>query len=61
MRTAPLIEVHMSNPAARETFRHLSVVSGVADGTIAGFGLLSYQLALRAVAQMTGEGPGGPE
>jgi 3-dehydroquinate dehydratase II len=52
MRTAPLIEVHMSNPAARETFRHLSVVSGVADGTIAGFGLMSYQLALRAVAQM---------
>jgi 3-dehydroquinate dehydratase II len=63
MRTAPLIEVHMSNPAARETFRHLSVVSGVADGTIAGFGLMSYQLALRAVAGMTG-GPGrggGPD
>ena len=52
MRTAPLIEVHMSNPAARETFRHLSVVSGVADGTIAGFGLLSYRLALRAVAEL---------
>jgi 3-dehydroquinate dehydratase II len=57
MRTAPLIEVHMSNPAAREPFRHLSVVSGVADGTIAGFGLLSYRLALRAVAEMT-EGAG---
>jgi 3-dehydroquinate dehydratase II len=64
MRTAPLIEVHMSNPAAREPFRHLSVVSGVADGTIAGLGLLSYRLALRAVAELAdgalGRG-GGPE
>jgi 3-dehydroquinate dehydratase II len=57
MRTAPLVEVHMSNPAARESFRHLSVVSGVADGTIAGFGLLSYRLALQAIAEMTGGGP----
>jgi 3-dehydroquinate dehydratase II len=52
MRTAPLIEVHLSNPAARETFRHTSVVAGVADGTVAGFGLLSYDLALRAVASL---------
>ncbi len=50
MRTAPLVEVHLSNPAARESFRHTSVVSGVADGTIAGFGAASYELALRAVA-----------
>jgi 3-dehydroquinate dehydratase II len=50
MRTAPLVEVHMSNPAARESFRHTSVVAGVADGTVAGFGVLSYQLALRAIA-----------
>jgi 3-dehydroquinate dehydratase II len=57
MRTAPLVEVHMSNPAARESFRHLSVVSGVADGTIAGFGMLSYRLALQAVAEMTGGAP----
>lgn len=49
-RTAPLVEVHLSNPAAREEFRHTSVVSGVATGTIAGFGLDSYALALRAVA-----------
>jgi 3-dehydroquinate dehydratase II len=52
MRTAPLVEVHMSNPAAREAFRHVSVVSGVADGTIAGFGVTSYRLALQAIAAM---------
>jgi 3-dehydroquinate dehydratase II len=52
MRTAPLIEVHISNPAARESFRHMSVVASVADGTIAGFGLMSYQLALRAIAKL---------
>ena len=52
MRTAPLIEVHISNPAARESFRHTSVVAGVADGTIAGFGLLSYRLALQAIAEL---------
>jgi 3-dehydroquinate dehydratase-2 len=52
MRTAPLVEVHLSNPAARESFRHTSVVSGVADGTIAGFGVQSYQLALRAIAAL---------
>jgi 3-dehydroquinate dehydratase-2 len=52
MRTAPLVEVHLSNPAARETFRHTSVIAGVADGTVAGFGVLSYQLALRAIAAL---------
>jgi len=50
MRTAPLVEVHISNPAARESFRHTSVLSAVADGTIAGFGSASYLLALRAIA-----------
>ena len=49
MRKAPLIEVHLSNPAAREEFRHTSVVAGVATGTIAGFGLDSYRLALQAI------------
>ena len=42
--------MHLSNPAAREEFRHTSVVASVADGTIAGFGFASYQLALRAIA-----------
>jgi len=51
-RTAPLIEVHISNPAAREEFRHDSVVTAVATGTIAGFGLMSYVLALQAVAEL---------
>jgi len=55
MRTAPLVEVHISNPATRETFRHTSVVASVADGTVAGFGLMSYQLALRAIAHLTAE------
>ncbi|MFH8619760.1 type II 3-dehydroquinate dehydratase [Streptomyces sp. NPDC017979] len=54
-RTAPLIEVHISNPYARETFRHTSVVAAVADGTVAGFGIGSYRLALRAlVEELTG-------
>lgn len=50
MRTAPLVEVHLTNPHTREEFRHTSVVSGVATGVIAGFGPDSYRLALRAVA-----------
>lgn len=51
MLTAPLIEVHLSNPMAREDFRHTSVVSGLATGTIAGFGATSYVLALEALAR----------
>lgn len=46
---ARLIEIHLSNPASREDFRHTSVISGVATGTIAGFGSASYLLALRAL------------
>ncbi|QAY78563.1 type II 3-dehydroquinate dehydratase [Sphingosinicella sp. BN140058] len=46
----PVIEVHLSNPHARESFRHRSFVAKAARGTIAGFGALSYQLALDAAA-----------
>ncbi|MEY5017238.1 MAG: hypothetical protein RL431_287, partial [Actinomycetota bacterium] len=45
----PLIEVHISNPHAREEFRHNSVISAVATGVIAGFGIGSYRLALAAI------------
>ena len=50
MRTAPLVEVHISNIAAREGFRHESVLTSSATGIIAGFGFASYVLALRAIA-----------
>ena len=45
--------MHLSNPAAREDFRHNSVVAGVSTGTVAGFGRESYVLALRAIAART--------
>jgi len=45
----PLIEVHISNPHAREEFRHTSVISAIATGVIAGFGFDSYLLALSAI------------
>jgi 3-dehydroquinate dehydratase-2 len=48
-----LVEVHISNPHAREEFRHTSVISGIATGVIAGFGFDSYLLALSAIGRMS--------
>jgi 3-dehydroquinate dehydratase II len=50
----PLIEVHLSNPHAREEFRHRSVISGVATGVVAGFGADSYRLALAQMMTIFG-------
>ncbi|MDR1546131.1 MAG: type II 3-dehydroquinate dehydratase [Deltaproteobacteria bacterium] len=47
----PVVEVHLTNPAARESFRHVSLLSGAAAGLIAGFGARSYELALRWFAE----------
>lgn len=52
MLKAPSIEVHLSNPLSREEFRHTSVISGVVNGTIAGFGLDSYRLALTQITKL---------
>jgi 3-dehydroquinate dehydratase-2 len=48
----PVIEVHLSNPASRESFRRRSMIGGVAKGSIQGFGALSYILALDAAAAL---------
>jgi 3-dehydroquinate dehydratase-2 len=50
----PLIEVHLSNPHAREQFRHRSVVSGVASGVVLGFGMDSYRLAMDQMMSVLG-------
>lgn len=48
----PIVELHLSNPAAREPWRHTSVVAPVASGTIAGFGGYGYRLAVVAVERL---------
>jgi len=52
----PVIETHLSNPAAREEFRHVSLVGQAAKGVIAGFGATSYLLAIEAAALLATEG-----
>ena len=48
----PVVELHLSNPAAREPWRHTSLVAPVASGTIAGFGGAGYRMAVEAVADL---------
>ena len=50
--SVPVIEVHLSNPQARENFRRRSLVASAAKGTIAGFGAQGYELALDAAARL---------
>jgi 3-dehydroquinate dehydratase-2 len=58
--TAPLVEVHISQTAARESFRHVSVVSPVATGTITGLGVDGYRLALNWLGAGSVQAPGPP-
>jgi 3-dehydroquinate dehydratase-2 len=53
--TVPKIELHLSNTAAREDFRHRSVLSGVCDGVIAGFGAHGYRLAVEAALALASD------
>ena len=54
-----VVELHLSNPAAREPFRHTSVIAPVADGCIAGFGGVGYRLAVEAVDHLHRATPAG--
>lgn len=53
--TIPVVECHLSNPAARERFRHRSYVSPVAAGVVSGFGPFSYELAVKAALRLAQE------
>jgi 3-dehydroquinate dehydratase-2 len=50
--TGPKIEIHLSNPAAREPFRHVSTLAAVVNGSLAGLGGLGYLLAVDAVVEL---------
>ena len=52
----PVVELHLSNPAAREPFRHTSVLAPVSSGSIAGFGGVGYRLAVEAVDHLLRDG-----
>jgi 3-dehydroquinate dehydratase-2 len=47
--SSPVIEVHISNPVSREEYRHVSLLAGKCKGSIAGFGMKSYELAVRSL------------
>ena len=56
----PIVECHLSNPAARERFRHRSYVTPVAAGVVSGFGSFSYELAVKAALKLAQERAGAP-
>ena len=58
--TIPIVECHLSNPAARERFRHRSFVSPVATGVVSGFGPFSYELAVKAALNLVQETASAP-
>ena len=53
----PVVELHLSNPDAREPWRHRSVLAPVSDGTVAGFGAVGYELAIEAVSRLLRSSP----
>lgn len=53
--TIPIVECHLSNPSARERFRHRSYISPVAAGVVSGFGSFSYELAVKAALRLVQE------
>jgi 3-dehydroquinate dehydratase-2 len=55
MLTIPVIDCHLSNPAAREAFRHVSYVTQVARGAVSGFGPASYELAVEAACGLAAD------
>ncbi len=58
MLGVPAVEVHLSQPAAREPFRHVSLLAGVCRGSVSGFGAAGYGIALRGLAELLPAGGG---